>query len=46
MKLNKLFVGALLLLASLIVLEGCAGSKGCGCGTDLNRAYKTPKRYH
>lgn len=47
MKGNKLVVYLLIVIAISFFAEGCATSaKGCGCGTDLNRAYKTPKRYH
>lgn len=47
MKGNKLVVYLLILLATALIAESCATSaKGCGCGADLNRAYKTPKRYH
>jgi hypothetical protein len=46
MKGNKLITGLLILFAGMILLESCASSsKGCGCGSDLNRVYKTPKRY-
>ncbi|MBN8670171.1 MAG: hypothetical protein ACK4EY_14810 [Flavipsychrobacter sp.] len=47
MKRNKNFVYLLLLGGLLILLDSCASGKGCGCGTDINRAYgKSPKRFH
>ncbi|MCB0696295.1 MAG: hypothetical protein KDC07_02955 [Chitinophagaceae bacterium] len=47
MKGNKIALYLLLVLASCFILESCATSaKGCGCGADLNRAYKSPKRFH
>lgn len=45
MKGNKIAVYLLILLGSVFILEGCATSKSCGCGSDINRAYK-PKRFH
>lgn len=46
MKGNKLAVYVLLIIMGSVFMEGCASSKACGCGGDLNRAYKTPKRFH
>jgi|ThiBioDrversion2_2_1062182.scaffolds.fasta_scaffold00005_1120 hypothetical protein len=44
---NKIIGGLLLLAMGTVFLQSCAGGKaGCGCGTDINRAYKMPKRYH
>lgn len=46
MKGNKIFVLALLLGGFMLVAQSCGtAKKGCGCGADINRAYK-PKRYH
>jgi len=46
MKQNKLAFYLLLIFAGSFILQSCATGKNCGCGGDLNRAYKTPKRYH
>jgi hypothetical protein len=47
MRKNKFIACVLLLSMGLIFLESCAsGKKGCGCGADINRAYKTSKKFH
>jgi hypothetical protein len=47
MKRNKFFFYTLLICGLSLLAESCAtGKKGCGCGTDINRAAKMPKRYH
>ncbi len=45
-RLNKLTVWILVVLIGAMVMQSCASSKGCGCGADLNRAYKPPKRFN
>jgi len=44
-KPNKLVIYLLLIMLGAMVAEGCSGSKKCGCGTDLNRAYRAPKQF-
>ena len=46
MKVNKIFFLVFGIILAALILESCAASKDCGCGTDLNRSYKAPKRYH
>jgi predicted small secreted protein len=28
-----------------LLIQGCATGKGCGCGNDINKSYRTPKRF-
>lgn len=48
--LRKIFTPIILALlaGSLVTItEGCkTGKKGCGCGADLNRVYKSKQRQH
>jgi hypothetical protein len=31
----------------MFLIQSCGtAKKGCGCGADINRSYKSPKRYH
>lgn len=50
MRGNKLVVFVLMMSTAALFLGGChsskSSSKNCGCGTDINRAYKVPKRHH
>lgn len=46
-KKNKTAIYLLLIVAACVAFESCATSnKGCGCGGNLNKVYKQPKRYH
>ncbi len=45
-KKNKTAFYLLLIMAACMILESCATTKDCGCGSNINRAYKQPKRYH
>jgi len=43
---KKVKIIALVLLSGIfIITQGCATGKGCGCGNDINKSYKAPKRY-
>ncbi len=42
-KMNKLLI--LAAISASIVFQSCAAGKGCGCGNDINKNYRTPKRY-
>jgi hypothetical protein len=44
MKKGKIF-SILVFLAVVLLAQSCSTSKGCGCGSDINRVYKA-KRYH
>lgn len=44
-KPKKLVIYLLLIMLGTVVAEGCSGGKKCGCGTDLNKAYRTPKHF-
>jgi len=44
-KTNKIVVFLLSVLLAGMVLEGCSSSKNCGCGADLNKAYKPSRHY-
>lgn len=50
MRGNKLAVFVLIMGTAFFLLGGCSSSKSsskkCGCGADINRAYKVPKRHH
>ncbi len=47
MKGNKIAVYLLLVMVTSFILASCAtSSKGCGCGSDLNKVYKPSKRFH
>lgn len=45
MKKNKLAFLLLFIVVGSFMLQSCATGKNCGCGGDLNRAYKSPKRH-
>ena len=46
MKGNKIAIYTLIIVVMALFIDSCAASKDCGCGTNINKAYKTPKRYH
>lgn len=46
MKKNKIAVYTLTVVVLALLMQSCAASKDCGCGSNINKAYKTPKRYH
>lgn len=46
MRTNRIVMYFLMLNAFVLVAESCASSKSCGCGNDLNKVYKQPKRFH
>jgi|GEM_PF-4548869 len=44
----RLKVNKLLILAGLsigVMMQGCAAGKSCGCGNDINKTYRQPKRF-
>lgn len=45
-KSNKIAVYLLFIIIAAVITEGCAASKDCGCGSDLNRVHKSHKRFH
>ncbi len=41
-----MWMAAALLCAASLWLQSCSTAKGCGCGSNINQVYKSPKRYH
>ena len=45
MKAKKSIIYLVLLSAVLMLAQSCSTTKGCGCGSDINRIGQ-PKRFH
>jgi len=44
--MKKTIVYMLLLSFGMILIQSCAGGrKGCGCGSDINKAYNNRSRH-
>ncbi|MBS1782821.1 MAG: hypothetical protein JSS78_07130 [Bacteroidetes bacterium] len=35
----------LLASSALLIAQSCSSAKGCGCGSDINKVYRAPKKY-
>lgn len=45
MKQNKIVFYLLMILIGSFIYQGCASSKDCGCGANINKVGKIPKKY-
>jgi hypothetical protein len=44
---RKIISYILVIIGTMFLVQSCStGKKGCGCGNDINRAFKSPKKYH
>ncbi|MBS1588083.1 MAG: hypothetical protein JST52_00570 [Bacteroidetes bacterium] len=35
----------LLVTVAVLIAQSCSSAKGCGCGSDINKVYRAPKKY-
>ena len=40
---KRFIIYLLIITGSLLVAQSCSSSKGCGCGNDINKAYRQPR---